>query len=106
MGLVEAVAGMSWTYIFVFTPEPEGGFTVTCPALPGLVTYGETLPEAKRMARDAMEGLIEVMLERGENVPESDSPEAVGRFDRLAHALRSEGEAEPVFEQLTARVAA
>lgn len=48
------------------------------------------------MTRDAMEGLIEVMLERGENVPESDSPEAVGRFDRLAHTLRSEGEAEPV----------
>jgi predicted RNase H-like HicB family nuclease len=68
---------MTRTYTFVFNPEPEGGYTVTCPALPGLVTYGETIDEARRMARDAMEGLIEVMLERGKAVPESDSPDAV-----------------------------
>jgi antitoxin HicB len=52
---------------------------VTCAALPGLVTYGETLDEAKAMARDAMDGLIEVMLEDGESIPESDVPEAVPR---------------------------
>ena len=60
---------MARTYTFVFRPEPEGGFTVTCPALPGLVTYGETLDDAREMARDAMEGLIEVMLEQGEAPP-------------------------------------
>lgn len=63
---------MARTYTFVFNPEPEGGYTVTCPALPGLVTYGETLPEARDMARDAMGGLIQVMREMGEQVPESD----------------------------------
>ena len=56
-------------------PEPEGGYTATCPALPGLVTYGETLQEARDMALDAMEGLIEVMLEQGETGPESDTAE-------------------------------
>jgi antitoxin HicB len=60
---------MTRTYTFVFHPEPEGGFTVTCPALPGLVTYGETLEQAKAMAQDAMDGLIEVMLELGETIP-------------------------------------
>ena len=64
---------MARTYTFVFNPEPEGGYTVTCPALPGLVTYGETLEVARQMARDAMEGLIEVMLEKGEAIPESDA---------------------------------
>ena len=64
---------MTRTYTFVFNPEPEGGYTVTCPALPGLVTYGETIKEARRMALDAMEGLIEVMLEMGEAIPESDA---------------------------------
>lgn len=96
---------MARTYIFAFDPKPEGGYTVTCPALPGLVTYGETLPEAREMARDAMEGLIEVILERGESIPESDISDAAGRFDRLAHALRPEGQAEPIFEPLTTRVA-
>jgi antitoxin HicB len=94
---------MTRTYTFVFDPEPEGGFTVTCPALPGLVTYGETLDEARAMAQDAMDGLIEVMLEAGETVPESDPLEAVPRFDRLAHTLRADDEAEPIFEQLSAR---
>ena len=96
---------MTRTYIFAFDPEPEGGFTVTCPALPGLVTYGETLKEARAMAMDAMEGLIEVMLEHGESLPESDVSDGAGRFDRLASLLRSDGQAEPIFEALTTRVA-
>jgi len=95
---------MTRTYTFVFDPEPEGGYTVTCPALPGLVSYGETLKQARAMAQDAMDGLIEVMLERGEPVPESDAPEAMPRFDRLAHTLRDDDEAEPIFEQLSARI--
>jgi antitoxin HicB len=90
------------TYTFVFNPEPEGGYTVTCPALPGLVTYGETLQEAREMAQDAMEGLIEAILEKGEPIPESDTPDAVPRFNHLAHTLQSEGGAEPIFEQLSA----
>jgi predicted RNase H-like HicB family nuclease len=91
--MMEAIAGMTRTYTFVFSPEPEGGYTVTCPALPGLVTYGETLDEARTMARDAMEGLIDVMLEAGETIPESDAPEVVPRFNQLAHTLQDEGAA-------------
>jgi len=60
---------MPRTYTFVFHREPEGGYTVTCPSLPGLVTYGETREQARRMARDARDGLIEVMLENGEAIP-------------------------------------
>jgi predicted RNase H-like HicB family nuclease len=66
-------------YRLVFSPEPEGGYTVTCPALPGLVTYGETLEEARQMARDAMEGLIDVMLEKGEAIPENDPQDGLPR---------------------------
>jgi antitoxin HicB len=95
---------MTRTYTFVFNPEPEGGYTVTCPALPGLVTYGETLQEARDMARDAMEGLIEVMLEMGETIPESDAPEAIPRFNRLAHTLQDDDKAGPLFEQLSTKV--
>jgi predicted RNase H-like HicB family nuclease len=95
---------MTRTYTFVFNPEPEGGYTVTCPALVGLVTYGETLDEARRMALDAMEGLIEVMLEKGQPIPESDTPHVAPRYSRLAHTLQDEGEAEPIFEQLSAKI--
>ena len=30
----------------MFSPQPEGGFTVTSPVLPELVTEGDTLDEA------------------------------------------------------------
>jgi predicted RNase H-like HicB family nuclease len=42
-------------YPCLFRPEPEGGFTVTCPRLPPVVTYGETLEEAQANAREAIE---------------------------------------------------
>ena len=45
---------------------------MTCPALPGLVTYGETLEEARAMAADAIRGYIECLQEDGEPIPESD----------------------------------
>ena len=96
---------MTRTYTFVFDPDPEGGFVVTCPALPGLVTYGATIEEARDMARDAMEGYIEVLIQDGETVPESDTPQTTPRFDRLAHTLRTDSSATPIFEQLSAEIA-
>lgn len=37
---------MSLPYEIVFKPEPEGGYTVNVPALPGCITYGVDLEEA------------------------------------------------------------
>jgi predicted RNase H-like HicB family nuclease len=37
----------------------EGSYTVTCPSLPGLVTKGDTLEEARDMAADAIGGYLE-----------------------------------------------
>ena len=64
------------TYNVLFQPEPEGGFTVTCPSLPGLVSYGATLEEARAMARDAIAGYLECLREDGEPIPASDTDEA------------------------------
>ena len=35
--------------------EPEGGYTVTVPALPGCITCGENADEAITMAKDAID---------------------------------------------------
>jgi antitoxin HicB len=78
------VAGLTRTYTFVFDPAPEGGFVVTCPALPGLVTQGDTIEEARVVARDAMEGYIATLIEDGEPVPESDAPQTTRRRRRPA----------------------
>jgi DNA-binding transcriptional MerR regulator len=48
------------TYRAVLTPDLEaGGFTIEVPELPGCITEGDTLTEAKRMARDAILGWLE-----------------------------------------------
>ena len=59
-------------YLCLFRPEPEGGFTVTCPKLPPVVSYGETLEEAQANAREAIELCLEVMREEGEPIPPPD----------------------------------
>ena len=45
-------------YNLIFRPEPEGGFTVTVPALPGCITYGKNLEDAKEMAEDAIKAYL------------------------------------------------
>lgn len=50
-------------------PEVEGGFTVTVPSLPGCVTWGESIEEAKIMAKEAISLYLEDMEENGEEIP-------------------------------------
>ena len=47
----------------------EDGYTVTVPALPGLVTAGRTLEEARRMAEDAIRCHLESLRKDGEPIP-------------------------------------
>lgn len=56
-------------YTVVFEPAEEGGYVVTVPALPGLVTEGESLEEARAMAQDAIRGYLESLQKHGEEIP-------------------------------------
>ena len=56
-----------------FEPSTEGGYIVTVPALPGLVTEGDTLEEARDMARDAIRAYIESLIKDGEPIPEEEN---------------------------------
>ena len=57
------------TYAIVLEPMEEGGFLVHVPALPEVVTGGDTEDEALAMAREAIELVLESRLERGEDIP-------------------------------------
>ncbi len=59
-------------YKILLREEPEGGYTVTVPVLPGCVTYGKTLDDAIRMAREAVELYIETLADEGEEIPTED----------------------------------
>ena len=58
-----------YQYTVIFEPAEEGGYTVTCPALKGFVTEGDTLKEAREMAKDAIQGYLESLAKDGEPVP-------------------------------------
>ena len=54
------------TYDVILHPDlEEGGFWVECPALPGCASQGDTVEEALAMIKDAIEGHLEVIAEKG-----------------------------------------
>jgi antitoxin HicB len=62
----------TYSYQIVLRPEPEGGYTVIVPALPGCVTYGRTVEEANVMAEDAVRGYLESIKKEGKRIPKED----------------------------------
>ena len=85
MARAQAIEGETYTYTVVFEPDEEaGGYTVTGPALPGLVTEGDTLEEARAMAADAIRCYL-VSL----------------RIDRVPIPLSVDYETEPIRESIT-----
>jgi antitoxin HicB len=56
-------------YRVIYEPLTEGGFQVIVPALPGIVTYGRTLEEAREMAQDAISCHIQGLLKDNEEIP-------------------------------------
>ena len=64
--------------VYELQPEPEGGYTITVPSLPGCLSYGRSFEEAMAMIEDAMEGWLAVAQEEGIPIPEqfkSNKPE-------------------------------
>lgn len=55
----------------VLTPQPEGGYTVTSPLLPELITEGDTVSDAVANAEDAFAAVVEIYEDRGRPLPSS-----------------------------------
>lgn len=72
---------MNYKIPLVLEPQPEGGYTVTSPLLPELVTEGDTLDEAMANVKDALAAVIEAYHELGRPLPRNvqiqDAGEAV-----------------------------
>ena len=59
-----------YSFTILIEPNDPDGYLVTCPALPGLVTQGDTLDEAFAMAKDAIEGYLISLIKHGDPIPE------------------------------------
>ena len=60
---------MDYKVPFLLTPQPEGGYTVTSPLLPELVTGGDSLSEALDNVKDALATVIEIYQDLGRRLP-------------------------------------
>ena len=60
----------AYSYSVYYDAAAEGGFVAIVPALPGCHTQGETLEEAERNIREAIELYLESLAAHGEPLPE------------------------------------
>jgi predicted RNase H-like HicB family nuclease len=60
----------SHNYTVLFEPAEEGGYVVTCPALPGVVTEGDSLHEARERVQGAIRAYLESLRKDGLPVPD------------------------------------
>ena len=61
-------------FTVVLEPQPEGGFTVSVPALPEVATEGETEAEALRMAEEAIRLVLDYRRDHGIPIPLDAAP--------------------------------
>ena len=54
----------------ILEPQPEGGYTITCPLLANLITEADTLEEVVPNVSDALSALIEAYQDLGKSFPD------------------------------------
>lgn len=57
--------------------DEDGMFVAECPTLPGCISQGKTLKEAKANIREAIQAYIESLKKHGEPIPPSVHEEVV-----------------------------
>lgn len=75
-------------YDVLFEEQPDGGYTVTVPSLPGCISEGDTFEEAKENISDAIKLYLEDLDADGEEIPYRDSNIFVGQvsvYNPLTH---------------------
>jgi antitoxin HicB len=60
----------------VLDPQPEGGWTITCPDLPGLVTEADSIEEISINVADALDAIIEAYQDLNQPLPDILQPVA------------------------------
>ena len=70
---------MHYKLPLVFEPQPEGGYTVTSPAVPELLTEGDSVEDALDNVRDALAAVLEIYRDLGKSLPSELAVDEVGK---------------------------
>ncbi|MBK5961084.1 HicB family protein [Rhodoplanes elegans] len=63
-----------FSFSVVLEPQPDGGFTVSVPALPEVVTEGDTEAEALANAEEAIRAILAYRRDNGLTIPDDADP--------------------------------
>lgn len=63
-----------FSFSVVLEPQPDGGFTVSVPALPEVVTEGDTEAEALANAEEAIRAILAYRRDNGLTIPADADP--------------------------------
>jgi antitoxin HicB len=66
---------MSYSFSVVLEPQPDGGYTVLVPALPEVVTEGDTERQALLNAEEAIRAVLDYRRAHGLAIPPDAIPE-------------------------------
>jgi antitoxin HicB len=67
---VRTDAGRRRVRASVNEPDPDGGYVISCPSLPGCYSQGDSVDEALANIREAIELVVEDLKARGEEIPD------------------------------------
>ena len=62
---------MDYKVPLLLTPQAEGGYTVTSPLLPELVTEEDSIAEALENDKDALAAVLEIYQDQGRPLPQT-----------------------------------
>ncbi len=74
---------MHYKLSLLFDPQPEGGYTVTSPAIPELLTEGDSVEDALENVRDAFAAVLEIYRDQGRSLPPELTVEEPGEPVRM-----------------------
>ena len=74
LGVSDTLNGVSRSFPVILTPQPEGGYFVECPSLPGCYSQGETVEEALDNIGEAILLALEDLEALGQAVPDVAPP--------------------------------
>jgi len=60
----------NFSYTVFYEAAPEGGFVALVPTLPGCHSQGDTLEEAERNIKEAIELYVESLIANNEQIPQ------------------------------------
>ncbi len=77
-----------YRYTAYIVPLPGRAYQVVFPAIPEIITFGESVEEARAMAQDALRCHLEGLMKDGEPIPiEEESPQGTLIRETVAVSL-------------------